>query len=191
MEHPKLRDSKKLVTNGIYPINEMPDDIIVRIGGYLVYLLYIGRKDITGSDWGDAFADAIGGTHLDSPVGIADVVFGKMGINIAQDNYNPVRTTVLIRSNDMLNYCLFEENNHRFRTSDYEWEVNTNGNLVGKDKNSGETCFTWQPHGSQFTIHTKVPENAVKFTIKRPPMLTKEDILKTIEFDSSWISIIK
>lgn len=191
MEHPKLRDSKKLVTNEIYPINEMPDDIIVRIGGYLVYLLYIGRKDITGSDWGDAFADAIGGTHLDSPVGIADVVFGKMGINIAQDNYNPVRTTVLIRSNDMLNYCLFEEDNHRFRTSDYEWEENTNGNLVGKDKNSSETCFTWQPHGSQFTIHTKVPENAVKFTIKRPPMLTKEDILKTIEFDSSWISIIK
>ncbi|MDO4161350.1 MAG: hypothetical protein Q4D41_12940 [Prevotellaceae bacterium] len=244
MKHPRLRDSKKLVTNEIYPINEMPDDIVMRIGGYLVYLLYIGRKDITGSDWGDAFADAIGGKHLDSPVGIADVVFDKMAwsmktvknqrpfeahnvrlisgrcspdysygisdphadiqktgravlgiwnerINIAQDNYNPVRTTVLIRSNDMLNYCLFEEENHRFRTSDYEWEVNTNGNLIGKDVNSGETCFTWQPHGSQFTIHTRVPEDAIKFTVKQPPLLTKEDILKTIEFDSSWVNILK
>ena len=67
MEHPKLRDSKKLLADEPYSINEFPDDLIVRIGGYLVYLLYIGRKDISGSDWGDAFADSVGGMHLDSP----------------------------------------------------------------------------------------------------------------------------
>ena len=175
MKHPKLRDSSKLRTLELYPMNEIPNDLIVKIGGSLVYTLFIGRKDITGSDWGDAFADAIGGRHLDSPVGIADVVYDKMAwsmrtvkslqpfhakqvrlisgrcspdysygitdphkdiqetgravlgiwnerINIAQDNYNPVRTSVLIRSNDMLSYCLFEEENHRFRTSDYIWE---------------------------------------------------------------------
>lgn len=244
MKHPRLRDSKKLITNEPYPINELPNDLIVRIGGYLIHLLYVGRNDISGTDWGDAFADAIGGEHLGSPVGIADVVFGKMAwsmktvksskpftirnirlisgrcspdysyginnphediqktgravlgiwnerINIAQDNYNPVRTSILIRSNDLLNYCLFEEDNHRFRTSDYVWDVNPNGNLIGKDINTGETCFTWQPHGSQFTIHTRVPENAIKFTIKRPPLLSKEDILKTIQFDPSWIEILK
>ena len=244
MNHPRLRDGKKLLTSEPYPMNEIPDDLIVKIGGYLVHLLYIGRKDITGADWGDAFSDAIGGKHLDSPVGIADVVLGKMAwsmktvknstpfnsrivrlisgrcspdysygitdphvdiqetgravlgiwnerINLAQDEYNPVRTSVLVRSNDLLSYTLFEEDNHRFRTSDYKWEVNSNGNLIGKHIETEETCFTWQPHGSQFTIHTHVPENAVKFTIKRPPMLTKDDILEAINFDESWVEIIK
>lgn len=244
MEHPKLRDGKKLITNEPYSMNELPDDLITRIGGYFVHLLYVGRKDISGTDWGDAFADAIKGEHLSSPVGIADVVLGKMAwsmktvknarpftarsvrlisgrcspdysygitdphadiqktgravlgiwnerINIAQDNYNPVRTSVLIRSNDLLSYCLFEEDNHRFRTSDYVWEINPNGNLIGKLIETGDVCFTWQPHGSQFTIHTHVPKNAIKFSIKQPPLLTKEDILKTIQFDSSWVEIIK
>lgn len=243
MKHPRLRDSKKLQTSEPYPMNELPEDLIIKIGGYLVHLLYVGRKDITGADWGDAFSDAIGGIHLDSPVGIADVVLGKMAwsmktvknanpftvrnirlisgrcspdysygitdphadiqqtgravlgiwnerINLAQDEYNPVRTSVLVRSNDLLSYALFEEDNHRFRTSDYIWEANKNGNLIGKHHETGETCFTWQPHGSQFTIHTRIPENAVKFTIKRPPVISKDDILRAIEFDDSWVQII-
>lgn len=40
-------------------------------------MIYIGRKDISGNDFGDAFADSIGGSHLESPVGIADVVLDK------------------------------------------------------------------------------------------------------------------
>lgn len=244
MRHPRLRDGKRLQTSEPYPINQLPDDLLVRIGGYLVHLLYVGRKDITGSDWGDAFADAIGGTHLDSPVGIADVVLGKMAwsmktvkngnpfsartvrlisgrcspdysygitdphkdiqktgtavlgiwnerINIAQDNYNPLRTSILIRSNDLLTYCIFEEDSHRYATNEYVWEVNANGNLIGRSIETGDTCFTWQPHGSQFTIHSKVPTNAVKFRIKRPPMLSKEDILNAIHFDNNWVDIIR
>jgi len=181
---------------------------------------------------------------LDSPVGIADVVFEKMAwsmktvknstpfncknirlisgrcspdysygitdphddiqktgravlgiwnerVNIAQDNYSTVRTSVLVRSNDLLSYCLFEEENHRYRTNDYYWEVNANGNLIGKSLETNEVCFTWQPHGSQFTIHTKVPENAVRFEIQQPPLLTKENILDTIHFDKSWVRIIQ
>lgn len=54
-----------------------PDTLINRVGEYFIYLLYIGRKDISGDDWGDAFADAIDGKHLESPVGIADVVLDK------------------------------------------------------------------------------------------------------------------
>lgn len=244
MKHPKLRDISKLHSKELYPTNELPNDLIINIGKYLVYLLYIGRKDITGSDWGDAFADAINGKHLDSPVGIADVVLEGMAwsmktvkntnphtaknirlisgrcypdysygitdphkdiqetgravlgiwnerINIAQDNYNPVRTSILVRSNDLLSYTLFEEENNRFRTSDYKWEVNSNGNLVGKNIDTGETKFTWQPHGSQFTIHTKIPQNAIRFTLRQPLTISKETILDTIGYDESWIEIIK
>lgn len=76
-KRPRLRDSKQLTTRTLYPLNIFPKELINKIGGYLVYLIYIGRKDVSGNDWGDAFADAIGGTHLDSPVGIADVVLDK------------------------------------------------------------------------------------------------------------------
>lgn len=216
--------------------------MIVGIASHLIYLICIGRKDISGSDWGDALAEAVGGRHLDAPVGIADVVKDKMAwsvktvknkepfyarsvrlisgrcspdysygitdphediqktgravlgiwnerVNIAHDSYNPVRTTVLIRSYDMLSYCIFEEENQRYRTSDYTWEVNSNGNLIGTDAETGEQCFTWQPHGSQFTIHTKVPSNAIKFTIEQPPILQKDITLNNIGFDKSWINI--
>ena len=49
MEHPKLRDGKRLITNEPYSMNELPDDLITRIGGYFVHLLYVGRKDIIGT----------------------------------------------------------------------------------------------------------------------------------------------
>lgn len=112
-------------------------------------------------------------------------------INIAHDSYNPVRTLVLLRSNDLLNYCLFEEDTNRFRTSDFFWEVNDNGNLIGKEVETGKTRFTWQPHGSQFTIHTEVPRDAIKFTIKQPPIIPRDKILTSINFDESWVEIIR
>ena len=240
---PRLRDSKHLTTKSLYPLNVIPPEIITKVGGYLVYLLYIGRKDVSGNDWGDAFADSIGGVHLDSPVGIADVVLDKNcwsaktvkvkdpfsissvrlisgrcspdysygitdphkavqktgeavlniwneRINIATDHYSSVRTAILVRSYDCLSYRLFEEDTQRYRTTDYHWEVNSNGNLIGLDRN-GRLCFTWQPHGSQFTIHTEVPENAIKFQIKQPPTISKNDVLKIVDFDDSWVEIIK
>ncbi len=239
---PRLRDSARLETATLYPLNVFPIDVVQRVGGYFVYLMYIGRKDISGEDWGDAFADAIGGRHLNSPVGVADVEFGKNGwsmktvksndpfnqesvrlisgrcspdysygitdphedvqktgtavlniwnerINIATDQYSRVRTAVLVRSYDLLSYALFEEETQRYRTTDYTWTVNRNGNLIGCDGN-GKTCFTWQPHGSQFTIHTEVPKTAIKFRIRRPPSLNKETVLKSIDFDEKWISIL-
>ena len=78
----------------------------------------------------------------------------------------------------------------RYRTTDYHWKVNSNGNLIGLDHNE-RVCFTWQPHGSQFTIHTEVPKEAVKFQVKQPPTLQKNDVLKAINFDESWITILK
>ncbi|MBQ7166012.1 MAG: hypothetical protein IJR93_03560 [Treponema sp.] len=242
MEHPRLRDSNRLTTKELYPLNVFPENVITDIGGYFVYLLYVGRTDLTGSDWGDAFASAINGVHLDSPVGIADVVFNKncwsmktvkytnpfecknvrlisgrcspdysygitdphrdvqrtgeavLGIwnervNIANDHYSQTRTVVLIRSNDLLSYSLFEEETQRYRTTDYVWAVNDNGNLIGKDSR-GKICFTWQPHGSQFTIHTEVPKSAVRFKIKAPPKLERTAILSSLRFDKSWVEIL-
>ena len=196
MLKPKLRDSRKLDYSEDYPLNEIPERIITDIGGYMIYLLHIGRKDVSGSDWGDAFAQAIGGTHLDSPLGIVDVVKNKIAwsmktvkclknpfdcknvrlisgrcspdysygimdphkdvqatgravlniwnerVNIAQDEYSQIRTSVLIRSEDLLSYTLYETENHRFVPGNYRWSVNKNGNLVGTEIATNRDVFT-------------------------------------------------
>ncbi len=244
MKHPRLRDSKRLLTHEPYPLNDIPREVIKIIGKNLVFLLCVGRKDLGGDDWGNVFAEAIQGEHLQSPVGIADVTYEKMAwsmktvkstnphredsavrlisgrcspdysygitdphediqrtgravlniwnerVNIAYDYYNPVRTSILVRSNDMLSFTLFEEESHRFITNAYRWEENKNGNLIGIDIESGEQRFTWQPHGSQLTIHSKIPKNAVKFKIKRPPVLDMEETLKQIHYSDDWVEIL-
>lgn len=78
MKQLRLRDSGKLKMQEIYPINQFPDEIIKMIGRQIVYLKCVGRKDLSGDDWGDIFAKAVGGNHLKSPLGIADVIHGKM-----------------------------------------------------------------------------------------------------------------
>ena len=91
-----------------------------------------------------------------------------------------IRTSILVRSNDLRSYVLFEEDTERFRTTDFHWEVNSNGNLIGLDSQNRQR-FTWQPHGSQFTIHTIVPEEAVKFQVKIPPTrLNKTGVLDVL-----------
>ena len=78
MKQLRLRDSGKLKLQELYSINQFPEEIIKKIGRQIVYLKCVGRKDISGDDWGDIFADAVGGTHLKSTVGIADVIYDKM-----------------------------------------------------------------------------------------------------------------
>lgn len=115
MEHPKLRDSKRLLTHELYPINEIPENIVRAIGKKFIYMLCVGYKDITGDDWGNVFAE---------------------------------------------------------------------------DIETGNTCFTWQPHGSQFTIHTRIPQNALKFKIKQPPKLSFEETIRQIGYTDDWVEIL-
>ncbi len=105
-------------------------------------------------------------------------------------HYKSVRVNVLIRDNDMKEFCLYEEYLEHFRISDFEWTENKNSNFEGYNKRTHEKLFTWQPHGSQFTIHSKVPEDSIKFRVKKPSLLTKELALQNIEFNSSWIEML-
>lgn len=243
MTRPRLRDGKRLA-NEVYPFNDIPTDIITKLAGQLVYLMYTGRKDFKGDEIGDAFASAIGGKHLAKPIGIADVVWGASAwsiktvkqmkpfsvssvrlisgrcspdysygitdphedpeetgravltiwnerINVAHDQYPFLRTCVLIRSFDLASYTIYEEECHRYRTSDYTWKFNKNGNLIGVHKKTGIRCFTWQPHGAQFTIDSEVPEDAMKFKLKKPPTISAEQLLQNINFDESWVDIFR
>ncbi|MDE6097164.1 MAG: hypothetical protein K2G52_13360 [Muribaculaceae bacterium] len=78
MDFPKLRDSSRM-NQSLHSLSSLPNDSIYKIGAAIIYMVCTGRKDITGDDWGDIFADSINGKHLASPVGIADVVKDNIG----------------------------------------------------------------------------------------------------------------
>lgn len=59
---------------GPWPLGSFPHEIILGLSRQIVHRLAIGHSDITGDDFGTIFANAIGGTHRESPIGIADVV---------------------------------------------------------------------------------------------------------------------
>lgn len=241
MQHPKLRDSKRKKTSDLYPLGEIPDSVVYEIGKRIIYYYTVGKKDINGEDWGDIFAEAIGGEHLSSPLGLADVVLDKKAwsvksvkhgsphkckvarvisgrnspdysygiknphddiqktgtavlgiwnerVNIALDNFNSLRTSILIREPEKLEFTLLEIDTHRYVTSEYKWSVNKNGNLEGYTKDN-KHAFTWQPHGSQFTIKHDVLGYAKKFSIKKPPVLEFEKTMEQIGFQQDWITI--
>lgn len=99
-----------------------------------------------------------------------------------------MRTVVLIKSEDLRTLRIFEVDTKRYDAELYDWSWNKRGNLEGHRE--GEHCFTWQPHGSQFTIIENIPDACIDFRIKAVPKLDEEQVLNTIGFDSSWITLI-
>lgn len=122
--------------------------------------------------------------------GIAVLNIWNERVNVAKDKYEPLRSTILIRNPNTLDFTIFENEVFRFNTQNYKWKVNTRGNLEGFDITTKKHIFTWQPHGSQFTILYDVPLSAKKFHIKRPPVLDFHKTMEQIGFDKSWIKII-
>ena len=59
-----------------YPLGQIPDSVILSIASNLVYSSAVGRKDISGRDWGDIFAAAVNGDHYTRPIGLVDVALG-------------------------------------------------------------------------------------------------------------------
>jgi hypothetical protein len=100
-----------------------------------------------------------------------------------------LRTVVLIKSNDLQEVVVFEFETIRYDNELYSWSWNKNNNLEGIDLKTGEHRFTWQPHGSQFTIIEEVPSHSIVIKIKQPETLNKEQVLKALGFDNSWITV--
>ncbi|MCL1937294.1 MAG: hypothetical protein FWF52_02725 [Candidatus Azobacteroides sp.] len=111
-------------------------------------------------------------------------------VSAIREKFKHLRTVVLMKSNDLSEVVVFEFDTIRYDTELYKWEWNKNKNLLGIDKRTNEHKFTWQPHGSQFTIIEKVPEKSLIIRIKKPESLDKEQILQALGFDKSWITII-
>jgi hypothetical protein len=241
---PKLKDSKRESVYELYPIGQIPNQVIVNICKWMTYHFSLGKPDIDGEDWGDIFAKAIDGEHHSRPLGLADVVYENMAwsvksikgakpftkkhirlisggcapnfsynisdpyediqqtgsavlsiwnerINVAKERYEPLRTSVLVRNFNTLEFALFENETQRYITKDFEWRINKKSNLEGYSRDTGKHLFTWQPHGAQFTILCDVPVSAKKFRIKRPPVLDFEETLSKIGFHPDWVTILE
>lgn len=104
--------------------------------------------------------------------------------------YKHVRTVVLIKSDDLLELAAFEFNTMIYPANQYWWQWNERNNLEGFNKSANEHLFTWQPHGSQFTIIENVPKERLAIKIRKPPILDHKAVLESINFDESWIQVI-
>jgi len=110
-------------------------------------------------------------------------------VSAIREKFKHLRTVVLIKSLDLTEVVVFEFDTIRYDPELYKWEWNKNNNLVGTHKNNGEHRFTWQPHGSQSTIIEDVPKKALVIKIKQPKTLDKDQILKALGFDKTWVTV--
>ncbi len=104
--------------------------------------------------------------------------------------HEDLRIAVLIRNVEARRFSLFEEEVQRFSPVDFAWSFNSRNNLEGHDKVTGEHRFTWQPHGSQFTVIRDVPGSARKFSIKPDiPIMESAEVLAWANYQDDWIDI--
>ena len=237
---PRLRDNQ--LAAWPYAVTATPQSHIFSFAEEITKSAYLGKADIQGDEWGDMFANAVGGGHLASPVGHVDVTKGKLawsvktvkdktphrkrviriisgrnspdysfGIKNVHDDIGKTgaavlsiwnervrlsistykiipRLSILVRNLLDSTFTYFESDVKEYNPHDYEWKENKRGNFEGIDKSTGRHAFTWQVHGSQFTILYDVPEYAVKFSIKKPGRIDPAVLKKAIGFDKNWVT---
>lgn len=111
-------------------------------------------------------------------------------VNEAMDQYDDLRIVTMVRNMDTREFLIFEEEAHRFTPTTYDWSFNKRGNLEGYNLTDGFHEFTWQPHGSQFTVLKRVPASARRFSIQpNVPMVQPHSILAAIRFKPEWIIV--
>jgi hypothetical protein len=141
-----------------------------------------GRNSpVYSSDITDPFADI-------QATGRAILNVWNARVNESLSEHDDLRIFVMIRNMATLEFTLFEFEAMRYVPTHYRWRLNRQNNFEGYDTQTEAHHFTWQPHGSQFTIFHSVPESAYRFRInRRPGVIEERHVLQLIRFDESWI----
>lgn len=203
----------------------------------------MGRKDVSGDDWGDIFAAAVNGVHFGKNEGVVDIALGSTAwsaktvklsnpvsmnrvrlisgrndpifsfgnrdffsdvqetgapvlriwnsrVEEATQQYSHLRTIVLIRDMDRLQFKIFEQQTVEFDPADYVWRLNKRNNFEGRSVQGDAHAFTWQPHGSQFTIIRQVSGSARSFQVRKPNALDVEVVLRNVGYSSDWVEYL-
>ncbi len=111
-------------------------------------------------------------------------------VSAVREKFKHLRTVVLMKSKNFEIFSVFEFETIRYNSKKYYWKWNKRGNLEGFSKVDNFHRFTWQPHGSQFTIIEDVPTKRLILKIKKPPLIDSEKLLNVIGFKDDWITII-
>jgi hypothetical protein len=138
-----------------------------------------------------SFGETIDVHHDPNAVGLSVLEIWNERVSAIREKFQNLRTVVLVKSSDLMEVVVFEFDTIRYDPELFAWEWNKNDNLRGIEKSTSEHRFIWQPHGSQFTIIEEIPEKSLLIKIKKPDTLNKEDILKALGFNKSWISVTK
>lgn len=138
-----------------------------------------------------SYGDTIDTTADPNLVGKSILDIWNERVSAIREKFQNLRTVVLVKSDDLTEVVVFEFDTIRYDPELFAWEWNKNGNLRGVQKSTMEHRFTWQPHGSQFTIIEDIPENSLAIRIKQPETLDKEKVLKALGFDKSWVTVTK
>jgi hypothetical protein len=136
-----------------------------------------------------SFGDTIDITADPDIVGKSILDIWNERVSSVREKFQNLRTVVLIKSDDLTEVVVFEFDTIRYDPELFSWSWNANGNLIGIEKSKKEHRFTWQPHGSQFTIVEDVPNKSWIIRVKKPETLNKENILDALGFEKSWISV--
>ena len=106
-----------------------------------------------------------------------------------RNKFSHLRTVVLIKSDDLTKLAVFETDTILYPIDDFNWLRNKRGNLEAYDTERKHR-FTWQPHGSQFTIIEDVPQECLLVQVKSPKKLDKASVLKALDFDKTWVKVV-
>lgn len=111
-------------------------------------------------------------------------------VSAVRQIYKFVRTVVLVKSKQFNEFMVFETDTVRYDPELYYFKWNKRNNLEGYSKADDAHYFTWQPHGSQFTIIEKIPEKYIAIRVKKPDKLDKVQVLNAVGYDKSWVTLI-
>lgn len=111
-------------------------------------------------------------------------------VSAVRQIYKFVRTVVLVKSKKFDEFMVFETDTIRYDPELYYFRWNKRNNLEGYSKADDSHCFTWQPHGSQFTIIESIPEIYTAIRVNKPDKLDKVQVLEAVGYDESWVTLI-
>lgn len=131
--------------------------------------------------------------HTEDANTLGEMILGIWNARVVEvrKRFATTRTVVLVKGDDLSELSVFEEETVRFLPEEYEWEWNQRNNLDGYLKGTDVKRFTWQPHGAQFTVISKIPDNRLRLRIRRPPLLNREEVQRQLDFDDSWVEVVK
>jgi hypothetical protein len=137
-----------------------------------------------------SYGDTVDISHDPNKVGEKVLEIWNDRVISVRSRFENLRTVVLIKSDDLSQVAVYEFDTILYVPSTFRFIWNKNNNLEGFSKATGLKTFTWQPHGSQFTIHEHIPDDVLIMRIKSPETVDKDTIIKATGFDASWVTIV-